>query len=50
MLTISKLKRLSINYYIDTAQAAEYAAKDLARPGSAAATLYPPMLLAGWIL
>ena len=48
MLTISKLKRLSINYY--TAQAAEYAAKDLARPGSAAATLYPPMLLAGWIL
>jgi hypothetical protein len=27
MLTISKLKRWSINYYIDTAQAAEDAAK-----------------------
>jgi hypothetical protein len=32
MLTISKLKRWSINYYIYTAQAAEYAAKDLAWP------------------
>jgi hypothetical protein len=31
-VTISKLKRWSINNYIDTAQAAEYAAKDLARP------------------
>jgi len=31
MLTISKLKRWSINYYIDTAQAAEHAARDLAR-------------------
>ena len=31
MLTISKLKRWSINYYIDTAKAAEYGAKDLAR-------------------
>jgi hypothetical protein len=48
MLTISKLKRWSINYYIDTAQAAEYAAKDLARP-AAAATHYPPLSLAGWI-
>jgi hypothetical protein len=38
MLTISKLKRWSINYYIYTAQAAEYAAKDGAA-GSAAATL-----------
>jgi hypothetical protein len=33
MLTISKLKRWSINYYIDTAQTAEQAAKDLARAG-----------------
>ena len=33
MLTNSKLKRWSINYYIDTAQAAETAARDLARPG-----------------
>lgn len=30
MLTISKHKRWSINYYIDTAQAAEHAAKDRA--------------------
>ena len=29
MLTISKLKRWSINYYIDTAQAADTAARDL---------------------
>jgi hypothetical protein len=29
----SKLKRSSINYYIDTAQAAEHAARDLARAG-----------------
>jgi hypothetical protein len=50
MLTISKLKRWSINYYIDTARATEYATKDLARPGSAAATIYPPMFLTGWIL
>jgi len=49
MLTISKLKRWSI-YYIGTAKAAEYAAKDLARPGPAAATIYPPMFLTGWIL
>ena len=33
MLTISKLKRWSINYYIDTAQTAENAAKDRARAG-----------------
>jgi hypothetical protein len=39
MLTISKLKRWPINYYIDTARAAEYAAKDLALNGSAAATI-----------
>ncbi|OBF33825.1 hypothetical protein A5724_01440 [Mycobacterium sp. ACS1612] len=31
MLTISKLKRWSINYYIDTAQSAETATRDLAR-------------------
>ena len=31
MLTISKLKSWSTNYYIDTAQAAENAARDLAR-------------------
>jgi hypothetical protein len=33
MLTISKLKRWSINSYIDTAHAAELAARDLARAG-----------------
>ena len=33
MLTISKLKRWSINYYIATAQAADNAARDLARTG-----------------
>ena len=33
MLTISKLKRWSINYYIDTAQAAEDAARDLRAGG-----------------
>jgi hypothetical protein len=32
MLTISKLKRWSINDYIYTAKATECAAKDLARP------------------
>jgi hypothetical protein len=31
MLTISKLKPWSTTYYIDTAQAAEHAARDLAR-------------------
>jgi hypothetical protein len=33
VLTISKLKRWSINYYIDTARAAETASRDLARAG-----------------
>jgi hypothetical protein len=33
VLTIAKLKRWSINYYIDTAAAAEHAAGDLARAG-----------------
>ena len=50
MFTISKLKRWSINYYIYTAQAAEYAAKDLARPALPPATLNPPMLLVGCFL
>ena len=54
MLTISKLKRWSINYYIDTAQAAEDAAKDLARAGGGLGEYYseretrtPVWLLAG---
>jgi hypothetical protein len=34
MLTISKLRPWSINYYIDTAQAAEHAARDLPRAAS----------------
>src|ERR1700751_5045614 len=33
VLTISKLKRWSINYYIDTARAAETASRDVARAG-----------------
>ena len=40
MLTISKLKRWSINYYIDTAQAAEHAAKDRARSGGGLGEYY----------
>ena len=40
MLTISKLKRWSINYYIDTAQAAERAAKDLVRAGGGLGEYY----------
>jgi hypothetical protein len=40
MLTISKLKRRSINYYIDTAQAAEHAARDLARAGGGLGEYY----------
>ena len=40
MLTISKLKRWSINYYIDTAQAAERAGKDLARAGGGLGEYY----------
>ena len=54
MLTISKLKRWSINYYIDTAQAAEHAAKDLRRAGGGLGEYYsehetrtPVWLLAG---
>jgi hypothetical protein len=54
MLTISKLKRWSINYYIDTAAAAEHAAHDLARAGgglgeyhSERETRTPVWLLAG---
>jgi hypothetical protein len=53
-LTISKLKRWSINYYIDTAQATETAARDLARPGGGLGESYserenrtPVWLLAG---
>jgi hypothetical protein len=40
VLTISKLKRWSISYYIDTAQTAEQAAKDLARTGSGLGEYY----------
>jgi hypothetical protein len=40
VLTIAKLKRWSINYYIDTAQAAEQAAKDLARAGGGLGEYY----------
>ncbi|PXX09230.1 MobF family relaxase [Mycolicibacterium moriokaense] len=54
MLTISKLKRWSINYYIDTAQTAEHAARDLARAGGGLGEYYseretrtPVWLLAG---
>jgi hypothetical protein len=54
MLTISKLKRWSINYYIDTAQAAENTARDLARAGGGLGEYYseretrtPASLLAG---
>src|SRR5882762_6807663 len=54
VLTISKLKRWSINYYIDTAQSAENAARDLARAGGGLGEYYseretrtPVWLLAG---
>ena len=54
VLTIAKLKRWSINYYIDTAQAAELAARDLARAGGGLEEYYseretrtPAWLLAG---
>ena len=54
MLTIAKLKRWSINYYIDTAQTAERAAKDLARAGGGLGEYYseretrtPVWLMAG---
>jgi conjugative relaxase-like TrwC/TraI family protein len=40
MLTISKLERWSINYYIDTATAAEQAARDLARAGGGLGEYY----------
>jgi hypothetical protein len=40
VLTISKLKRWSINYYIDTAQAAEHASRDLARSGGGLGEYY----------
>ncbi|MDW5615128.1 MULTISPECIES: MobF family relaxase [Mycolicibacterium] len=54
MLTIAKLKRWSINYYIDTAHAAERATKDRARAGGGLGEYYsehetrtPVWLLAG---
>jgi hypothetical protein len=54
LLTISKLKRWSINYYIDTAQAAKAASRDLARAGGGLGEYYsehetrtPTWLLAG---
>jgi hypothetical protein len=54
VLTIAKLKRWSINYYIDTAQTAERAAKDQACAGGGLAEYYseretrtPVWLLAG---
>jgi hypothetical protein len=40
VLTISKLSRWSINYYIDTAAAAEHASKDLARLGGGLGEYY----------
>jgi conjugative relaxase-like TrwC/TraI family protein len=40
LLTIAKLKRWSINYYIDTAQAAERAAKDRTRSGGGLGEYY----------
>ena len=53
-MTIAKLKRWSINYYIDTAQTAERAAGDLARAGGGLGEYYseretrtPVWLLAG---
>ncbi len=54
VLTISKLKRWSINYYIDTARAAESASRDVARAGGGLGEYYsehetrtPTWLLAG---
>lgn len=54
LLTISKLKRWSINYYIDTAQTAEKATRDLARATGGLGEYYsehetrtPTWLLAG---
>jgi conjugative relaxase-like TrwC/TraI family protein len=54
VLTISKLKRWSINYYIDTAAAAQTASRDVARAGGGLGEYYtehetrtPTWLLAG---
>jgi conjugative relaxase-like TrwC/TraI family protein len=54
VLTISKLKRWSINYYIDTARAAHTASRDVARAGGGLGEYYcehetrtPTWLLAG---
>jgi conjugative relaxase-like TrwC/TraI family protein len=54
VLTISKLKRWSINYYIDTARAAQTAGRDAARTGGGLGEYYtehetrtPTWLLAG---
>jgi conjugative relaxase-like TrwC/TraI family protein len=54
VLTISKLKRWSINYYIDTARAAQTAGRDVARAGGGLGEYYseretrtPTWLLAG---
>jgi hypothetical protein len=54
VLTISKLKRWSINYYIDTARAAETDSRDRARTGGGLGEYYsehetrtPTWLLAG---
>jgi conjugative relaxase-like TrwC/TraI family protein len=54
MLTISKLKQWSINYYIGTARAAETASRDVARAGGGLGEYYsehetrtPTWLLAG---
>ena len=41
MLTISKLKRWTINYYIDTAQAADTAARDLSWAGGGLGSTTP---------
>jgi hypothetical protein len=40
VLTISKLKRWSINYYIETARSAEAASRDLARAGGGLGEYY----------
>ena len=40
VLTISKLKRWSINYYIDTARAAQTASRDVARAGGGLGEYY----------
>src|ERR1700740_265235 len=54
VLTISKLKRWSINYYIDTAQSAEKATRDLTQAAGGLGEYYsehetrtPTWLLAG---